>query len=119
MLEKGDLLTVLKRTALKESLKITRGGRFFHLIGIHQDKGKAVQIVKNIFIRNLKEPLVSIGIGDSENDIPMLENVDIPVLIPHPDGHYEDVSLKNLRKASFPGSKGWNDAVGSLIDALL
>ncbi len=119
MLREETLLNELESEALKESMKITKGGRFFHLIGIHQDKGKAVQIMKDIFVKNFGELIVSIGIGDSENDIPMLENVEIPVLIPHPDGNYEDVPLKNLTKARYQGSKGWNDSVWRLLDDLL
>ena len=48
----------------------------------------------------------------------MLENVDIPVLIPKINNEYENVELENLIKAPYPGSKGWNAVVRRLIDEL-
>lgn len=96
----------------KESgIKIVRGGRFHHFIGEGQDKGKAVKITKNVFRHFLGKDLLFIGLGDSDNDIPMLENVDIPVLIPHADGVFEPLDLPNLIRAPLPGSAGWNEAV--------
>jgi len=46
----------------------------------------------------------------------MLTVVDIPVLMPHPDGRYEDLVLPNLLKAPQPGSHGWNDAVQRILE---
>ncbi len=117
-LDDGDAqLALLGEEARLEGLKITRGGRFHHLIGIGQDKGEAVKRALRIFRDNLGEEVLSIGIGDRPNDVTMLAAVDIPVLIPHPDGRYEDVDLPNLRKASCPGSRGWNEAVTGILDA--
>jgi mannosyl-3-phosphoglycerate phosphatase len=113
--DEGDLKE-LEYFALKENLKITRGGRFYHLIGIHQGKGEAVKILKRIVKRNVGENVQFVGIGDSANDIPMLLQMDIPVLIPHPDGGYEDVSMPNLVKAASPGSDGWNHAVFYILN---
>jgi hypothetical protein len=45
----------------------------------------------------------------------MLENVDIPILIPHPDGSYEKVDLPNLRRARHPGSRGWNEMMMEVL----
>jgi mannosyl-3-phosphoglycerate phosphatase len=92
-------------------IKIVRGGRFHHFIGEGQDKGKAVKTTKDVFRHFLGNDLLFVGLGDSANDIPMLENVDIPVLIPHADGAFEPLELPNLIRAPLPGSAGWNDAV--------
>lgn len=108
----------LQPMAAARGFKIVRGGRFHHLIGAEQDKGRAVSLVVSIFRSHAKKGLTTIGLGDSANDIPMLERVDIPVLIPHPDGSYEDVDLPNLRKAGHPGSRGWNDMVLEVIGHL-
>ena len=43
---------------------------------------------------------MSIGIGDSENDLPMLKPVDIPVLIPHSDGVSIDPRLPGLERGA-------------------
>jgi len=106
----------LGRQALEDGIKITRGGMFHHFIGLHQDKGKAVEIAKGVFRRHMGDAVRFVGIGDSANDIPMLERVDIPVLIPHADGLFESADLPNLIRASSPGSRGWNEAVEDILN---
>lgn len=109
----------LRALASYQGMKITRGGRFYHLIGVDQDKGRAVEITTNIFKKNLTEDIVTAGLGDSQNDVPMLKQVDMPVLIPKPDGEYEDIDLPNMLKAPYPGSLGWNEAVIGILDRWL
>lgn len=111
-------LDALREEARAAGLKITRGGRFFHLIGIEQDKGEAVKRTLDIFRDNLGTELLSVGVGDRPNDFSMLTVVDIPVLMPHPDGRYEKFTVPNLRMAPCPGSRGWNEAVTGILDAL-
>jgi mannosyl-3-phosphoglycerate phosphatase len=111
-------LAKFEAAAVKGGLKIVKGGRFFHLIGEKQDKGKAVEIVKTIYQATRKTPVYSIGLGDSGNDIPMLRSVDIPVLIPHPDGTFESFEHPKLVKAKFSGSKGWDQALRKVLDGL-
>lgn len=118
ILKRETDLEALNDLALREGMKVVRGGRFFHLLSIHQDKGKAVKIVKDIFRENWVEEMIVIGLGNSENDLPMLENVDIPVSIPHYDGGYEEFSLQNLVRSRYPGSRGWNETVEEILNAL-
>jgi len=118
LLESVPDLTELKRLAAKEGMKIVRGGRFYHLIGAGQDKGTAVRSVRDIYRRNDGGGHIAIGIGDSENDLPLLQEVNIPVLIPHPESGYLGISLPGLVKAREPGSRGWNEAVGRILNEL-
>ncbi len=116
LMENDSEVPALERLAAARGLKITRGGRFYHLIGIRQDKGRAARIAADIFSKNAGGPVLSVGLGDSANDIPMLQSVDIPILIPRPGGIYEQMSLPNLRRASRPGSMGWNEMMLKLLD---
>jgi len=116
LLADGAQLALLGEEARAAGLEIVRGGRFHHLIGIGQDKGEAVKRTLRIFRDNLGGEVLSVGIGDRPNDVPMLAAVDIPVLIPHPDGRYEDADLPNLMKAPCPGSRGWNEAVRGILE---
>lgn len=118
LMEREEDLPLLVAAAKEQGMKVTRGGRFHHLISIQQDKGKAVLIVQDIFRRNSGDSLISIGIGDSENDLPMLLNVDIPVLIPHPIRGCLDIQLPGLVRAERAGCSGWNDVVGRLLDEI-
>ncbi len=115
LIENPQLLPQLEKEAEKYNLKITKGGRFYHLIGKGQDKGKAVKIIVEIFRKHMKN-MKTVGIGDSKNDIPMLRVVDIPVLIPKINKQYEEINLPGLIKADYPGSKGWNQVVWRILD---
>jgi mannosyl-3-phosphoglycerate phosphatase len=108
----------LAAAAAASGLTITPGSRFYHLMGNRQDKGRAVRLCTEVFAGNLNGEVVTIGLGDSANDIPMLENVDIPILIPHPDGSFEKIDRFNPIKADRPGSAGWNDATLKALDSL-
>lgn len=67
-------------TAIKhEGLNCTEGGRYFHLTG-KTDKGKAVAILKNLYSEMFAR-LVTFGIGDGPNDLPMLKIVNKPFFI--------------------------------------
>ena len=72
------------------------------------DKGKAVRIVMDVY-KQWKGEIRTIAFGDSFNDLPMLEAVDVPILVKKPDGRYEpDITLPNLTLSDGVGPKGWN-----------
>ncbi|MCG2741813.1 MAG: HAD-IIB family hydrolase [Syntrophaceae bacterium] len=116
LLKRPDGIGCLSALAAETELKVTRGGRFHHLIGREQDKGVAVRMVIDIFKINSGEELTTIGIGDSENDLPMLEQVDIPVLIPRPGKGCLDIRMPGLVRAMEPGCRGWNEVVERLLN---
>lgn len=116
--QKQDLVG-LEQAARNEGLRITKGGRFYHLTGYGNNKGAAVRIVKDYYSRIWRSPILSVGLGDSMNDISMLEQVEVPVLIPHDNGLYENTYLQDLIRAPYPGSKGWNHAVHQIMDQMI
>jgi len=92
----------------------TKGGRFYHLTG-ENDKGRAVRTLSEIFRKKLGA-ILTVGLGDSLNDLPMLAAVDRAILVQKPDGSYEDaVSLPGLEQAEGIGPIGWNQSVLSLV----
>ena len=113
LIAEEEKIEALRRIAQKEGFKILKGGRFYHCVGIGQDKGKAVK-------RALKKysGCKSIALGDNFNDIAMLEVVDAPILIPKHGGEYIPFSFSGLVKAPYEGSRGWNEALRQvLLDA--
>ncbi len=109
---------VLLRTALKgRGLTLTRGGRFFHVMGA-VDKGMAVKHMTRLVKAEHKRAW-SIGIGDSANDLPMLQQVDLPLLVQRPEGTYDrDVvrRFSHLIRIPLPGPEGWAAALTILLD---
>lgn len=66
----------------------------------------AVQLCTQIFARNTDGSLMTIGLGDSADNISMLKCVDIPILLPRIDCSFEHIDLNNLIKAKHPSSRG-------------
>jgi mannosyl-3-phosphoglycerate phosphatase family protein len=89
-------------------------GRFLHLLG-NSDKGKAVSILSDLYRKALGEVL-TVGIGDSPNDIPMLEHADLSVAVQKEDGNYDPaIDVPNLVRVQGIGPKGWNQFVKTLV----
>jgi mannosyl-3-phosphoglycerate phosphatase len=113
VLESGDE-TALRRAAERRGLRITRGGRFYHLTGPH-DKGRAVRQVLSLL-----SPSGSIGLGDAENDLSLLRAVERPILVPRPDGGVDAAlasAFPDAERAPLPGPAGWNQAVLRVVGA--
>lgn len=100
----------LEKSIRNLNLNLTKGGRFFHLLG-DNDKGKAVNIIAEMYKETHPE-LKTVALGDSFNDLPMLQAVDIPILVQKPGGLYDrQIDLPNLRCAPGVGPIGWNKAL--------
>ncbi len=67
-----------------EGLCYTMGGKYLHALG-NCDKGKATIILKNLYLQQFKR-IISIGVGDSANDLAMLKIVDKPFYVIKPEG---------------------------------
>ena len=59
-----------------EGLYVTKGDRYYHLKG-KNDKGTAVARLKEVYVKNFGQ-IRTIGVGNSSNDLPMLDVVDAP-----------------------------------------
>lgn len=111
-----DFVTQLE----KKNLIVTSGGRFYHVMS-DVNKGKAVKwLLEKYRDTEPETEWITIGIGDSFNDIPMLEVVDYPVFISNVKSCQPDLThINNLQRPQLPGSAGWNQAVLSLLTKVL
>ena len=111
-------LAELQRLAAARGLTCTRGGRFYHLMG-GTDKGLACRLLVDVYRRQYANDggtLLTIGIGDSLNDLPMLRAVDRPILVQQPGGTFDPgVELPNLTRERGIGPEGWNRTVLQLL----
>ncbi|MGD1903756.1 MAG: HAD-IIB family hydrolase [Geitlerinemataceae cyanobacterium] len=97
------------------------GDRFSHAIDPKSGKGVAVETLIESYA-NAGQDLAIVGLGNSPNDLPMLEAVPQPIVIPdeagepHP-GLAERVAL-GWSLAPKYGCAGWALAVGEVLDKL-
>ncbi|MDH3973901.1 MAG: HAD-IIB family hydrolase [Deltaproteobacteria bacterium] len=98
-------------------LTVVKGGRFYHLMGNTADKGTAVKKIKGIFSKIARGKVMTMGLGDSENDLSMLSAVERPVIVRKWDGSWmEAEGTENFVKTEGIGPVGWNDAVLKFLD---
>jgi mannosyl-3-phosphoglycerate phosphatase len=106
----------LRRLATDRGLRVSRGGRFYHLHG-NTDKGRAVGWLKTLFRSKLGE-IRTAGIGDSAIDLPMLAAVDAPYVVQKRDGTHDAAVRGGLPRVTCvpaPGPEGWSRAVRELL----
>ncbi|MGH7409879.1 MAG: HAD-IIB family hydrolase, partial [Candidatus Methylomirabilis sp.] len=106
----------IREAAQRLGLAVTPGGRFFHLVG-GADKGRACRLLIELYRKEWGD-VSTAGIGDSLNDLSMLEVVDRPFLVERPEGGYaEGIALEDLTRLPGIGPTGWNQGVNRLLRA--
>jgi mannosyl-3-phosphoglycerate phosphatase len=108
----GEFCYQLTRIAAERFLRITRGGRYYHLHG-DTDKGKAVSLLISLYAQKLGR-IRTLAVGDSEMDLPMLAAVDVPIAVLRDSGRHDPVlvnGVKHLRRIDLPGPAGWDKGI--------
>jgi mannosyl-3-phosphoglycerate phosphatase len=97
---------------------VTRGGRFWHLMGL-SSKAQAMQTMLALFAGENEPAPTTIALGDSENDRGMLQSADIAVVIRRHDGtHLDCHGLKQTLYTQQQGPAGWNAAILQILTEL-
>lgn len=98
---------------------VSQGGRFLTIQDKTIDKGKAVNLVTQLFEHLWGEKPNTIGIGDSPNDTPMLKVVEKPFLVQKPDGIWANMEINGLTKIEGIGPKGFLVMANNVISMLV
>ncbi len=112
-----DEVKRLQAEAWREGLRVTRGGRFFHLTG-SSDKGTAAHQLIRLYQAAWQRPIRTVGLGDSLNDLPLLQAVDAPVLVRKKNGEVDESVLTQVKAqiTKHSGPAGWNEAVLKILE---
>jgi mannosyl-3-phosphoglycerate phosphatase len=95
---------------------VVHGGRFFHLTG-PTDKGRALRELLALLSPRGRR-FATVGLGDAANDLPLLEAVERPIVVPRPGGEPDAAlaaALPAAERAPAPGPEGWNGAVLTVL----
>ena len=106
----------LDALAAAQGLAVVRGNRMCHLLGGGVSKGNALAALK----QRLGEPEVKVlALGDSPNDLPLLEVADLSVVVPGADGPHPQLSAGvnsgRFALARAAHAEGWAEAVERLL----
>ena len=109
-------LIIFKQLLQQNNLTAAQGGRFL-TISSAKNKGDALLWVKKRYESIAKVKITTIGLGDSENDINMLDCADNAIIVRHPkklppniNGHASLIITDAI------GPKGWNEAIINILD---
>lgn len=105
-------LELFRSVLSRYQLQLLAGGRFFHVMG-HFDKADAMEYLLERFrVFYRKQDVLSVALGDSANDIRMLEQADIAVAIRGADGNKLHVpGRKDTVHSEEKGPEGWNSCM--------
>jgi mannosyl-3-phosphoglycerate phosphatase len=116
LIEEGRIEDVAEAAA-RRGLRVTRGCRFHHLTG-PTDKGRAFHVLRGLY-EAAGRRFESVGLGDAANDLPLLQAVERPILVPRRDGVFDPALVEALpaaERAPCPGPAGWGAAVLAVLE---
>ena len=117
LIEGGEREVETVRRKIKEKgMNYVWGGRFHHVLG-NNDKGKAVGVLKHLFEKEFLS-ISTVGIGDNENDLPMLLSVDYPTFLREDQAPLPETLLpiQRLTIVDGTGPQAWNRAILSFVN---
>ncbi len=96
--------------------QVVVGDRFSHLIGAKAGKGEAVRQVVESYQKTVGDrEIFTIGLGNSPNDLPMLEAVDRAIVLPGKKGIHPGLTGRGWQIAPSPAPEGWAQALKAVF----
>ncbi|MGF1567663.1 MAG: HAD-IIB family hydrolase [Nodosilinea sp.] len=110
----------LRQAVEAMGFRVVIGDRFSHLIGADAGKGHAVHRLVGLYQANQTQAqsITTIGLGNSPNDLDMLENVDNPIVLPGQNGPHPQLAERGWVVAPAPAPAGWAMALEELLTTL-
>jgi mannosyl-3-phosphoglycerate phosphatase family protein len=105
-----------ERALHQEGLQKIHGGRYFDVTA-GTDKGRAVRILMDLYLKKLGHDTTFIGIGDSPNDLPMLKTTDVAILVQMHNGSWADIGISDVVQVSGIGPAGFENAFAKIMEA--
>ena len=109
----------IEQAVKRLGFKVVVGDRFSHLIGQEAGKGKAVEwLIQHYQNHQPDAKIITVGLGNSPNDLAMLEVVEIPVIIPGQKGPHPGLENRGWEVATASGCQGWANGVREISKRL-
>lgn len=100
----------LQEVATEYGFKIVPGDRLSLIMGGKAERGQAIALLKENY-QTAESEIVTVGLGSTKQDLPLLEAVDIPMVIPTSDGVEPSFGDREWQIATTTGSSGWIEAI--------
>lgn len=99
-------------------LQCVQGGRFYHVMGMF-NKASCFAQLKQYYLKMWQEDIRIIALGDSPNDLPMLEQADYAVVIPTAKKEILKPHNPLVYFASQLAPHGWQEGINFLVKTWL
>ena len=96
------------------NLQCVKGGRFHHVMGIF-NKASCFPQLKEYYAQSELEAVKIIALGDSPNDLPMLEQADYAIVIPSGKDKTLHLDRDSVYYASQPAPYGWSEGITEFL----
>ena len=115
-----DIFEKVKLICNSYNVHVFKGNRMSHLLSTESHKGQAVYKLKGYLQNN---DVKIIALGDSQNDLPLLEYADISIVIPGKNGpnKYLQNGINNgsFILANGPHAQGWSNSIEKVISSFI
>ncbi|WP_019508157.1 mannosyl-3-phosphoglycerate phosphatase [Pleurocapsa sp. PCC 7319] len=105
-----EALDTFRQELKKLALQCVKGGRFHHVMGLF-NKASCFPQLKEYYSQHWQKEIGIIALGDSPNDLPMLEQADYAVVIPSAKGGNLQPNQSSVFFATQPGPHGWQEGI--------
>lgn len=102
----------------KINLQCIRGGRFYHVMGFF-NKASCFSQLKQHYSLMWQEEVGIIALGDSPNDLPMLEQANYAIVIPSAKGGNLKPNNSSVYYASQVAPYGWEEGIDFCLNSVI
>ena len=102
----------------KMTLAIKRNHSLPIIFNDNVNKSKAMNKALQIITKKLDDKIITIGVGDNENDIEMIKQTNYPCLVKNDNFNSSLINIDNLIKSSEPSPRGWSDVIKTAIQKI-
>lgn len=107
-----ETFELFEQKLAEKDLFLKRGGRFWHVMGNH-DKADAMQFLVNKEYFSCGTDCKIVALGDSDNDLSMLNYANIAIVLPRAKG--EPLEVKGAIYVTEEAPEGWVRAVEQVL----
>ena len=112
-IEKNEFIKIMKNSGLT----VQTGGRIINVCD-NVNKSKAMSKALQLIRKQFDDEIITIGVGDNENDIEMIKQTDYPCLVKNDNFDSSLINIDNLIKSSEPSPLGWADVIKTAIQKI-
>ena len=112
-IEKNEFIKIMNNAGLT----VQTGGRLMNICD-NVNKSKAIYKTLELIKKEIDDEIITIGVGDNQNDIDMLRHSNYACLVKNEDFDSSLINIDNLIKSTEPSPKGWADVIKTAIQKI-